>query len=204
MKNAFKITMFITVFALFSCSSEPAPSHLFTDEGLAKVKEIITEKFGGDLEVYQININSQDDLNSYLGYVSVKYLKDGKIYSRTYQEAKPNIEAKLEDEELDSEGFQKKFFIDKARGKLKISDLDIEFVANNLLKAKTIVDDEFEYIYLKSYTIDVDPKSNKLSSRFKIQGTKKNSTKTQGRRVTTDYYDVEFEADSEGNVEVKE
>ena len=96
MKNLLKITSICLVFTLFSCGGSDAPQ-MNTKDGLERIKTIANEKFGSDMEVYSMTIYSQEDLNSSLGLLTVKYIKDGKRYSRMYSEKTAHTEAKLQD-----------------------------------------------------------------------------------------------------------
>ena len=202
MKNLLKITSICLVFTLFSCGGSDAPQ-MNTKDGLEKIKTIANEKFGSDMEVYSMTIYSQEDLNSSLGLVTIKYIKDGKRYSRMYSEKTAHTEAKLQDEKADSDSFQKKLFLDKAQGKMKISDIDTDKIIANIDKALTIMGEDVATHQLRNYTINVDPKTNAITSNFELHVTQKGEgTSIEGRNIVTNFYEANFEADAEGNVEM--
>ncbi|WP_117880793.1 hypothetical protein [Aureibaculum luteum] len=200
MKNLLKITSICLVFTLFSCGGSDAPQ-MNTKDGLEKIKTIANEKFGSDMEVYSMTIYSQEDLNSSLGLVTMKYIKDGKRYSRMYSEKTAHTEAKLQDEKADSDSFQKKMFLDKAQGKMKISDIDTDKIIANIDKALTLMGEDVDTHQLRNYTINVDPKTNAITSDFELHVTQKGEgTSIEGRNIVTNFYEANFEADAEGNV----
>ncbi|QCX38895.1 hypothetical protein FF125_10780 [Aureibaculum algae] len=202
MKNLLKITSICLVFTLFSCGGSDAPQ-MNTKDGLEKIKTIANEKFGSDMEVYSMTIYSQEDLNSSLGLVTIKYIKDGKRYSRMYSEKTAHTEAKLQDEKADSDSFQKKLFLDKAQGKMKISDIDTDKIIANIDKALTIIGEDVATHQLRNYTINVDPKTNAITSNFELHVTQTGEgTSIEGRNIVTNFYEANFEADAEGNVEM--
>ena len=202
MKNLLKITSICLVFTLFSCGGSDAPQ-MNTKDGLEKIKTIANEKFGSDMEVYSMTIYSQEDLNSSLGLVTIKYIKDGKRYSRMYSEKTAHTEANLQDEKADSDSFQKKLFLDKAQGKMKISDIDTDKIIANIDKALTIMGEDVATHQLRNYTINVDPKTNAITSNFELHVTQKGEgTSIEGRNIVTNFYEANFEADAEGNVEM--
>ena len=167
MKNLLKITSICLVFTLFSCGGSDAPQ-MNTKDGLEKIKTIANEKFGSDMEVYSMTIYSQEDLNSSLGLVTIKYIKDGKRYSRMYSEKTAHTEAKLQDD-----------------------------------KALTIMGEDVATHQLRNYTINVDPKTNAITSNFELHVTQKGEgTSIEGRNIVTNFYEANFEADAEGNVEM--
>ncbi|MBJ2174492.1 hypothetical protein JBL43_09605 [Aureibaculum sp. A20] len=200
MKNLLKITSICLVFTLFSCGGSDAPQ-MNTKDGLEKIKTIANEKFGSDMEVYSMTIYSQEDLNSSLGLVTIKYIKDGKRFSRMYSEKTEHTEAKLQDEKADSDSFQKKMFLDKAQGKMKIGDIDTDKIIANIDKALTIMGDDVDTHQLRKYTLNVDPKTNAITCDFELHVTQKGEgTSIEGRNIVTNFYEANFEADAEGNV----
>ena len=204
MKNLLKITSICLVFTLFSCGGSDAPQ-MNTKDGLERIKTIANEKFGSDMEVYSMTIYSQEDLNSSLGLLTVKYIKDGKRYSRMYSEKTAHTEAKLQDEKADSDSFQKKMFLDKAQGKMKISDIDTDKIIANIDKALTIMGEDVATHQLRNYTMNVDPKTNAITSNFELHVTQKGEgTSIEGRNIVTNFYEANFEADAEGNVVMKD
>ncbi|MDY7394110.1 hypothetical protein UMM65_02575 [Aureibaculum sp. 2210JD6-5] len=193
-KNLLKITAICLVFTLFSCSGSDAPQ-MNTKEGLEKIKSIAVEKFGGDLEVNSLNLSSQQDLNSDLGFIIVNYLKDDKPHSRMYVEKTEHTDAKLNDEEAKSGNK------DRYQGKMKISDLDTNKIIANIDKALAIMGEDVKEHHLKSYIINVDPKTNAITANFELHVTQKGEgTSIEGRNIVTNFYEANFEADAEGNV----
>ena len=120
-----------------------------------------------------------------------------------YSEKTAHTEANLQDEKADSDSFQKKLFLDKAQGKMKISDIDTDKIIANIDKALTIMGEDVATHQLRNYTINVDPKTNAITSNFELHVTQKGEgTSIEGRNIVTNFYEANFEADAEGNVEM--
>ncbi|MDO6492497.1 MULTISPECIES: hypothetical protein [unclassified Cellulophaga] len=206
MKNTLKITFILIMLAITSCGSDKDTIRISTLEGLQAAKQLAITSFGADLEVYRFELYSKEDLNSDLGSITIKYLKDGKLYSRRYATKTSHVEATLEDEEALSDTFQKNFYIKNAQGKLKISDIDVDAMFSNINKGVVLIEDEMEIdnYQVRKYYIEANSKTNKVSSDFEIHVTEPNNETIEGRNIVTNFYEVEFEADENGELTIKD
>lgn len=205
MKNTLKITFILVMLLITSCGSDKGTIRISTLEGLQAAKQLAMTSFGADLEVYRLEFYSKEDLNSDLGSITIKYLKDGKLFSRRYTTKTNYAEATLEDEKLLNDAFQKKFHIKNAQGKLKISDLDVDAIFSNVNKGVVLIEEEVEIdnYQVREYYVEVDTKTNKISSDFEIHVTEPNNETIEGRNIVTNFYEVEFMVDENGELTIK-
>lgn len=207
MKIIGKIASVFMLVLITSCGGSGEETiRISTPEGLAKAKELMVSSFGPDLEIHKLRLNSSEDLSSDLGSIEVNYLKDGKLYTRTYKSKTNYTETILEDEELRSKNFQSEFFIKNAQGKLKISDIDVNAIMANIDKAVTLVSEEIEVknYQVRNYYLSVDPKTNKVTADFELHVTKPDNKSIEGRNIVTNFYEVNFSSDEEGNVAIED
>lgn len=206
MKNTLKITFILVMLLITSCGSDKDTIRISTLEGLQAAKQLAITSFGADLEVYRFELYSKEDLNSDLGSITIKYLKDGKLFSRRYTTKTNYVEATLEDEKLLNDAFQKKIHIKNAQGKLKISDLDVDAMFSNVNKGVVLIEEEMEIdnYQVREYYVEADSKTNKVSSDFEIHVTEPNNETIEGRNIVTNFYEVEFKADENGEITIKD
>lgn len=206
MKNTLKITFILVMLLITSCSSDKDTIRISTLEGLQAAKQLAITSFGADLEVYRFELYSKEDLNSDLGSITIKYLKDGKLFSRRYTTKTNYVEATLEDEKLLNDAFQKKIHIKNTQGKLKISDLDVDAMFSNVNKGVVLIEEEMEIdnYQVREYYVEADSKTNKVSSDFEIHVTEPNNETIEGRNIVTNFYEVEFKADENGEITIKD
>lgn len=206
MKNTLKITFILVMLLITSCSSDKDTIRISTLEGLQAAKQLAITSFGADLEVYRFELYSKEDLNSDLGSITIKYLKDGKLFSRRYTTKTNYVEATLEDEKLLNDAFQKKIHIKNAQGKLKISDLDVDAMFSNVNKGVVLIEEEMEIdnYQVREYYVEADSKTNKVFSDFEIHVTEPNNETIEGRNIVTNFYEVEFKADENGEITIED
>ncbi|WBU89032.1 hypothetical protein [Cellulophaga omnivescoria] len=204
MKNALKISFILITLLITSCSSDKDTIKISTLEGLQAAKQLAITNFGADFEVYDFELYSKGDLDSDLGRITIKYLKDGKLYQRVYNTTTTNNKASLDDEKLLSDAFQKSFFVKNSQGKIKISDIDIDTMFANINKGVVIIKKEMEIdnYQVRKYKIKADTKTNKISSDFEIHFTEPNNETIEGRNIVTNFYELEFKGDENNNITV--
>ncbi|MCL5244545.1 hypothetical protein M4I21_01915 [Cellulophaga sp. 20_2_10] len=207
MKIIGRIASVFMLVLITSCGgSSEETIRISTPEGLAKAKELMVSSFGPDLEIYKLRLNSAEDLSSDLGTLAISYHKDGKLYTRTYNSKTDYKEAALGEEELQSKNFQSAFFIKNAQGKLKVSDIDVTAIMANIDKAVALVSEEIEVknYQVRNYYLSVDSKTNKVTADFELHVTKPDNKSVEGRNIVTNFYEVKFSSDEEGNVTIKD
>lgn len=199
MKNLLNITAIVTAFTLFSCGGSDVPQ-MNTKEGLDKIKSLAAEKFGMDLEVSSFRLNSQQDLNSDLGFITIDYIKEDKVYQRMFMEKTEHTDAVLNDEEVKTD---KKRDLERNQGKLKIGDLDTSQIVAKINEALKLIGEDVEEHHIKNYYVNVDSKTNAITSNFEIHFTQKGeSARLEGKNIVTNYYEANFKVDSKGIVEM--
>lgn len=191
MKKINLILVSILSMTLFSCGGG-APN-INEKEGIAEVKELMKDQFGGDREVYGFTLMTTDHLTSELLMASVNYEKEEQTYSQAYL---------LNTKTLNDA--TKNRFKNRSDKQIKISDLDFELISTKYDEAVKLIEKEGE---MEDYTlhswIGRIGKSGKMEASFTIEATKKGEgTSLEGRNVVTNYYEFEFEVDGDGNLQV--
>ena len=97
---------------------------------------------------------------------------------------------------------------------MKLKDIDFSKIASNVQKATEIMQELFAENELEGqkfdgighYTITLNSDPSKVTHEFELQSIegKERGTKNGRNVVTTNYYKLEFVADAEGNVELKD
>ncbi len=83
----------------------------------------------------------------------------------------------------------------------KASDIDFSRVRANLEVAGNMITKEgFDNAGTDHYVIRLNQDKSKIQHRFTLNAKNKNATSLQGKRIVTNYFQVDFVADREGNV----
>ncbi|MBO0591539.1 hypothetical protein I2486_08970 [Cellulophaga sp. E16_2] len=205
MKIQFKLFLVTLVsIAVTSCSDKDTVKLTAGEEGHDKLKQLVVDQFGGDREVFRINFSALDDLDASIGFITLTYLKDGKLYSQAYNGSLRDEAMRLGEEEINKFN-QTEMSIQKSQGKLKLSDLDLTAINKDAELILLELDDDFSEYSIRSYSINVAPKTNELSSVIKIQYTPtEGATSLEGKSIVTNYYEVQAEINATGDITYKE
>jgi predicted small secreted protein len=166
-----------------------------TAEGVQAIKKRLEGKFGADKEVYRLSINASEHLSTDLGLVFINYLQEGKDMDQTYlvypgdklEEPKPS-------------NVQGEFFLKDKKGKAAIKSFNFDQIPGHVTAAKAMIPVEYENFALNTWDFRVN-NSNKVTSSFTIEVTKKGEGSTQkGRMIETKYYEFKFEVDENGKL----
>lgn len=191
-----KIALLLCLIILASCSDSSLT--LTTKEDFTKIKEMALENFGGDTEVFQLEINAEEHLEATLGGIEVGYVRDGVQYRRVVRKVDVNFVLQDENEAITQS------FIKNHQGKIKIKDLDFDSIETKFQEAISQISDEYEGFSLNSWEFEINNK-NEITSRFTIEATKAGETSSvQGRNIVTNYYDFVFELDKDGKLSYDE
>ncbi len=192
MKKINLILVSVLSMALFSCGG--GLPDLNEKDGVAQVKDIAEDQFGGDREIYSLMLATKDHLTSDLMMIHVGYTKDDKNYSQSYL---------VEQEILDDE--KSNSFKNNGGHQIKISDIDFDQITTKYNEAVKLLDEqgEMEDYTLHNWTYRMN-RNGKLESTFTVEATKKGeSAGLQGRNIVTNYYEFNFEVDENGELVVK-
>ncbi len=205
-KKSNYLIILLSVFTITSCGKNEK-INLTTDEGLIKLKELVIEQFGEDLEIYSFSMSSKEDLSDDLGGMTISYFKeDGEIYSNTYNAVVYGEESNLEGEKKKEQitKIRAKWNTPEGNGKIKLKNLSFENIIPNIRKAMEILGDNVGTAYIKNYEIKAEPKTNAIISNFKLQFTPlKNATHLEGKRIITEYREAYFQVNANGDVNLK-
>ncbi|MFI8603569.1 hypothetical protein ACIGCP_03865 [Cellulophaga baltica] len=205
MKIQFKLFLVTLIsIAVTSCGGKDTVKLTAGEEGHDKLKQLVVDQFGGDREVFRINFSASDDLDASIGFITLTYLKDGKLYSQAYNGSLRDEAMRLGEEEINKYN-QTEISIQKSQGKLKVSDLDLTAINKDAELILLELDDDFSEYSIRSYAINVAPKTNELSSVIKIQYTPtEGATSLEGKSIVTNYYEVQAEINAAGDITYKE
>lgn len=84
-----------------------------------------------------------------------------------------------------------------------VNDIDYSNIKSNLEKAGRMITSEgFENAGTDHYTIRLSEDKDKVVHEFTLNAKNKNATSLQGKRIVTNYFQIDFEADHNGNVKM--
>jgi len=173
-------------------------------ESVDKIKETIIENLPTDATVSKISFmtGSGDSFSNKMEIITINYyqpessqLKKMVIYTG---------ENRVVDKTSSIVNFDKKH---KPGNAVKPSDLDLSHIASNIGKAaRNIEAEDYAFSGLGVYTIIPNTDRNKTVHEFSIQSRLDSKTKLKGGKMVTEteYYDIPFVADGEGNISAKE
>lgn len=171
---------------------------LNTVEGIANIKSIVTENFGNK-EVYQLSLYATQELSSELGSITVNYLENGKDYSQLYSTLIPDKSL----QEPKESSTQDEFFLKSKQGKINVSDFDFDLISKKYEEASKMIEgyENFQ-LYNWIYSVDND---NNITANFTIHATQiGEDAERSGRMEITNYYEFEFNVDSDGQLTIDE
>lgn len=205
MKNTLLISFAILSLFFQSCGSGGGETYVLnTTSGLDLIQERLIEEFGGDKEVYEINLlTTTKPLTSELENVIIGFVESGKAYSQLLMTGAygKKLDATLVYSEDKAE--KEAEFI-AGKGKSKIKDIDFNVILENYKEAIKMVEattDEFSNFHISSFYLIYNTENNS-SVKFTLQGEKPdNSTSYYGDRVNnTNAFEFDFETDENGKL----
>ncbi len=196
-----KTTNFILaiVFSVFlmSCGNTPDMNE---QEGISEVEKIVKSKFGEDMEINMLMISSKSELNSDFFSIYVDYLKDEVDYERQYIHSTET----LSEEKKDAIQSKTTAFVNGMPKQVKISELDFSLINKKYKEAIALLEAEsLQDFHLQDWFFSVN-KKGKVESSFTIHATKAgDSPSLNGRRITSNYYEVSFTVKEDGTLELQ-
>ncbi len=205
MKKVIIGIMSVATIALTSCSdigdAFSGDPKIDDSEDLKELATDIVKAFGKDKEVYRLDIETREELNSEFLYASIGYIENGEDYKRSYK-THPQDGRVLEDPNKSS--VQAEVHLRSKQGKAKLSDFNFKKIIPSYSKACKMIPKEFEDFSLHSWSFRVDLE-NQITSKFTIHGTKVGEgSHREGNMSVTDYYEFIFELNQDGDIVVAE
>ena len=183
---------------LAACSSAP---QLDSPEAFEEVISTVNDKVDKKYEIVRILVYESDKLSNKRGTILVQMYHEGKRYSLSItQDAEPKLEESKGSYNGDAS---------KIKG-IDLSKLSKDNYRKYVEQAVEIFGEatgDVEYVYkgVGSFIIENNGKGDDVTYDIDINFTEKDgATRYQGRNIITDYYEVGFRVDKDGNVEMKE
>ncbi len=187
----------ICAFLLTACGNS---LDLNEQESISQIEQIIKKELGEDFEFKYLRISALKEMNSDFYGFSVSYIRDDVEYTRDY-DAKTEI---MSEEKKDMIQNAAAFAIMGTPKQIKVSDLNFSLINEKYEEAiKLLAEESLADFHLNDWGFSAN-KKGKVESGFTIHATKPgDSPSLDGRRITSNYYEVSFTVKEDGTLELQ-
>jgi hypothetical protein len=196
-----KLKFFLSAFAIIlltSSCSEFFPPDIQSPEAIDKVVGELKE-ISKNYKIVEASIRESEKLSGHFGNLFLNLENaEGKPYTQLifYNQSLPNDEP----QEARTPSVIKK----KEKKAIDISAINQEKIAKYVEEAVAQIPEEYDFASVGSIDFSSDDNGN-LLHKIIINITEKNkSSKVQGRRIITEYYELYFDVDKDGNMVLRE
>ena len=198
--------LFVVGLSLVSCEKLglTAPK-MDTAEAVQRVVTSFTENV--DTTKYrpiQIRWYEIDKLSNDLAYMNIESVskEDNLVYTQSSKIAGDNQAAG--EIELSKYKNRTSYDFEKLTW-ISLSDIDVDLIIKQIENAKAQIPEEYAFRSVSEYTIEANPRTKELKSKFELRLVKKGeSTEVRGRQIITNFYEVEFIGLPDGTAEMKD
>ena len=183
---------------LCACSST---TKMDSVEGFEEVIATVNKHVDKKYEIVSIKVFEEDKLSNNLGSIYVGMYHEGKSFELT-------IHSGMEPELSDGKGSYNGD-VSKIKG-IDLTKIDKEKLRAYIEQAVEEVSEaagDVEYVYrgVGNFSIDNNGKGDEIKYDFSINIVEKEgATRQEGRRIVTDYYEVKFDVDKDGNMKMRD
>jgi cell fate (sporulation/competence/biofilm development) regulator YmcA (YheA/YmcA/DUF963 family) len=192
-----KILSAFAIVLLISSCSEFFPPDIQSPEAIDKVVDELKE-ISKNYKIVEASIRESEKLSGHFGNLFLNLENaEGKPYTQLifYNQSLPNDEP----QEARTPSIKK-----KEKKAIDLSAIDKEKIAKYVEEAVAQIPEEYNFASVGSIDFSADDNGN-LLHKIIINITEKNkSAKVQGRRIITEYYELYFDVDKDGNMVLRD
>lgn len=193
-KINFALIAILTIILLNSCSSISG-YNIENEKDADALKEYVVSKVNPEMYITEISMTSNLDLNTKIKIISIDEASDKDELNRFTL----CLGARKESEVTES----KESNSDKENKGIKLADLDFKSFSKNIKNLIAAVPADYEYQCVSEYTEQFkNGKSIGVKGIIHALDKTGNSTKLKGNKLETTYYQLNFEMDASGKINI--